>query len=589
MLTKTMLRVLGAAAFIAGVSVGCSEVEIYNTGAPSDLESRIDSIANANVKPSTGDTTYVTLATTFIGAEDGSSAWWGEHSDYFEVPVGKKLVMEFYNYGTQANNWNNWNLAVVNSAANSTSENSNYAEYFVIRSDVYGWGGSLGTYDGAMLKSNYGDTDEDGNFILDLDGDGDYWNDFRSEMYGAFVTLEIDHSSTGYVYVTATEETKSDLTLVETYEQECTASESVYAFIVTDASWFKMVQAYLVPSEVTVLEDYDPVSITASGYPTSIEVGNEDVVGNAVFNVTFADGSSAVADTADVTISVDEAYLTTPGTYTVVYSYSKTKLGEYGNSVNGYYEIEVTNPVVSISAEATAYLIGGAKYLTLSPANIKATAVYADNSEAALKTSQFTVAFTDDKVVYEGVAGTYEDAFTVTYTTASGEELTATGDLVIAASSQDAQTEMVGATDFTNGWWSTFSRDWNVDPYTSQTVSMKVGSDNLGNWHSPCTIARKADYTEYAVVRMDNFGWGGTGYDSAVLESNWNWDTFMTSIDGSEVAVTVANAGDGTLSIRYYVIYSSGETHYQYYDNIAVDADDVTFAFVTEESYLVFD
>jgi hypothetical protein len=55
------------------------------------------------------------------------------------------------------------------------------------------------------------------------------------------------------------------------------------------------------------------------------------------------------------------------------------------------------------------------------------------------------------------------------------------------------------------------------------------------------------------------------------------------------VDITVANDGNGLASIRYHVIDGLGEEHFQFYDSIPVDSADVTFALVTEESYLIFD
>jgi hypothetical protein len=55
------------------------------------------------------------------------------------------------------------------------------------------------------------------------------------------------------------------------------------------------------------------------------------------------------------------------------------------------------------------------------------------------------------------------------------------------------------------------------------------------------------------------------------------------------VDITVANDGNGSASIRYHVVYANGEEHFQFYDGLAVDSADVTFAIVTEESYLIFD
>jgi hypothetical protein len=144
----------------------------------------------------------------------------------------------------------------------------------------------------------------------------------------------------------------------------------------------------------------------------------------------------------------------------------------------------------------------------------------------------------------------------------------------------------VGANDFSTGWWTAFSDDYKVASGSSKTITMYSYSDNLANWHSPCTILRKADKTEYGVVRMDNFGWG-TGYGTAILTNDWNWDIFTSSISGSKVVITVTNNGNNTADILYNVTYANGETHFQKYAGITVDSNDLNCALVTEVSYLV--
>ena len=237
-------------------------------------------------------------------------------------------------------------------------------------------------------------------------------------------------------------------------------------------------------------------------------------------------------------------------------------------------------------APATANVIGGAKYVTLSPEAIKVMANYSDGTSVRLASSD--VEFTFPDMTVDATPGKYTDVATVTYSPAGAAALTAGVTLTIKASTQEAQTEQVGATDFSNAWWTTFSRDWTVAPGESQSVSMTLGSDNLENWHSPCTILRKASMAEYCVVRMDNFGWGDS-YGAVSSASDWDWDTFKGALDGSKISVTVANDGNGTASIRYFVIDGNGTEHFQYYDNLAVDSSDMQFAFVTEESYLIFD
>ncbi len=566
-----MLRLLAAAAFVASVSVSCSEISFIDINPPADLQSKIDSIQALKDAQNTGDKTVIEIGTAIVGAEDYSSAWFTEFSDYFAIPQGKCLTLEFINHnGGSVNNWNNWNLAVVT----GERDTDGYAEFFVIRSDAYGWGNA--DYNGAMFEIEY----------PDIDGDGDIWNDFRAGLDGATVVMEVDYSKEGVVFVTATQTSKDGNVFIEKYQQPVTGVE-VNAFLISDASFMEMKSAYLVPSKIEEIPDEMAASISVAGTPAAIELGSEDFWGNGVATVTFADGSIAVADTADITFVVPD--LSTVGTKTILYSYSKTKKGNYGKAVANTYTLEVTNPITSISANATAYLIGGAKYVTLSPGAVKVDAVYADGSTAPLKTSQFAVSFTDDKVVYEGVEGTYEDAFTATFTTSAGDVIEAKGALTIAKSALPAQETPVGLEDCTTPWWAHFSQDWKVAPYESQSVSMTVTTRMVNNWDGPCTVLRKADLSEYGVVRMDNYGWGA-GYDGIVTpESNWNWDTFLAGLNGATVSITVSNNGDNTASVRYNVVYADGETHFQYYDGIAIDSADFQFCTVNEGSYLVFD
>src|SRR5690606_30347806 len=225
--------------------IGCEEVEIYTIDAPSDLQARIDSIAAAKAGVDTGDTTFIDIATAIVGAEDNSSAFFTEFTDYFTVPTGKLLHLEFVNH-SGIENFNNWVLIVTNEVADRDGEG--YAEYFALRSDAYGWGNT--DFDLGLISHNYPDTD----------GDSDVWNDFRTTMNGAYVTLEIDHSATGNAFVTATAVGANGTELVQTYQQPVSATEDIVAFLICDGSHFEMKEAYLIPSQITVVEDVEPVS-----------------------------------------------------------------------------------------------------------------------------------------------------------------------------------------------------------------------------------------------------------------------------------------------------------------------------------------
>jgi hypothetical protein len=561
--TKLIKCVLYAAVLAAFGLVGCEKLDLYSIDAPSDLQRRIDSIAAEKAKMDTGDTTYLNITTAIVGPEDNSAAWWEHFSDYFTIPPNKLLVLEFVNHGTGVNNWNNWNLAIANVADRDAAD---YAEYFVLRSDAWGWGND--DFDLDMISHNYPDTD----------GDGDIWNDFRTTMQGAYVTLEIDHSVTGNAFVTATAVGTNGTEMAETYQQPVSATDDIVAFIICDGSYFEMKKAYLLPSEVTVVEDVNPASITIEGTPAIVEFGNKNFWGNATATVTFADGSSAQVDSSDLSFTVVPD-MTTLGVKTVTVAYSKTKQGEYGPAVSTFYTLEVTNPVSSLEVTTMPniieYYFFNSDSIIFNTTGIEVTATYSDGSTSVLanESLQFSkipaAEGTQDAVIsYAGATKTVTTTCPVTLIKGAGQ---------------------VGATDFSSAWWTAFSDDYPVASGSSTTLTMYCYSNNVNNWHSPCTILRKADLTEYAVVRMDNYGWG-TGYEgneSLVITSDWNWDTFTSNISGSHIAITVTNNGDDTADILYEVTYANGEEHFQKYEGIMVDSADLNCALVIEGAYVV--
>jgi hypothetical protein len=564
--TKLMSCVLYAAVLAAFVLVGCKKLDLYSIDAPSDLQRRIDSIAAA--KPNTGDTTYINIITSIVGAEDNSAGWWTAFTDYFTIPTNKLLHLEFVNYSTGVNNWNNWNLAVVNLADRSAAD---YKEYFVIRSDAWGWGGQMAnvdpnyTFDIKMITQDY----------PDIDQNGDIWNDFRTIMQGAKVSIDIDHSITGNVFITAKAEGTNGTTITETYHQPVSATDDIVSFLICDGSHFVMKKAYLIPSKVTVVADVNPVSIAVTGAPTFVEFGSANFWGDAKATVTFADGSTKQVDTADISFNVIPD-MTTLGSKTVVLAYSKTKQGAYCKAVSTFYTLEVTNPVVSLEVTTLpnlkTYYYYNSDSIIFNTTGIVVTGTYSNGQKAVIPNG--TLKFS--KIP----AASGSQAAVISYIGATKTVTTTCPLTLIKGISQ------VGNTDFSSSWWTAFSSDYTVASGTSKTLTLYCYSNNAANWNSPCTILRKADLTEYGVVRMDNFGWG-SGYGTATLTNDWNWDIFTSNISGSKVVITVTNNGNNTADILYTVTYVNGETHFQKYAGITVDSSNLNCALVTEKSYLV--
>ena len=551
-----MLKALCALAAAAAVSMGCTGLEPYSVDAPEDLADKIAEYQAEKQASQSDDYTEITITTAIAGAEDNSTAWWTEFSQYFIVPSGKKLVVEFENFGSGANNWNNWNVCVATPYERGAD---GYSEYFVLRSDWYGWGNA--DYDGALIEFDYGGQDVN-------------WDEFREKMQGAYVTLSLDHARAGYAFLEVQSVAKDGFTITEKYNQKVSSTEDIEAFLICDGSHFNIKKAYLVPSEIAEIADEDAQSISVTGLPVSVEVGSpvEAILAEAVATVTYTDNSSAVVPLEDVNFALDETFTAEIGKKTLVYSYSKTKQGNFGKSVAGYAEIEVTNPVVGLEVTVppafdTYYYFENAS-LAFRPAGMEVTAKYADGTTGNMPLSNLSFSEIELKEGPQDVTISYKEAST-----------TCTINLVKGAYA-------VGAPDFTNSWWVTFTPDFVIAAGESKVFEMDVYSDNLANYHSPCTILRRADMSEYLVVREDHFGWGDS-YEACGKESNWNWDYFAARLNGSHVVITVTNNGDNTADIRYAVKDSEGEEHFQNYLGIAVDSADLQVALVTEESYLV--
>ena len=120
-------------------------------------------------KNSRVETSPVEVTIPAIGADDCSAAWWTEFSDYFTVPANETLHLDFINHTSGGGNWNNWNLCA---ATNAVRGGDGYAEYFVIRSDLYGWGDNYAA--GTWTNEGYGD-----------------WDAFRADMEGAHVNIDV--------------------------------------------------------------------------------------------------------------------------------------------------------------------------------------------------------------------------------------------------------------------------------------------------------------------------------------------------------------------------------------------------------------
>ena len=95
-----------------------------------------------------------------------TSVWWSNFSPYYDLKAGKKLQFKFYNYSNMAEAWNNWCLAAAKIKREDTGYGSD-KEYFVIRNDFFGWGGS---HNASGFTHDFDTSDDMSVFKKDMDG-----------------------------------------------------------------------------------------------------------------------------------------------------------------------------------------------------------------------------------------------------------------------------------------------------------------------------------------------------------------------------------------------------------------------------------
>lgn len=118
--------------------------------------------ATVGVTVSESAVSAVSNTANMVGAEDNSTAFWGDFSDDFNVPVGKTKSITFTNYSSLAGNWNNFCVVL---------RKADLAEYAVVRADNYGWGNG---YDACIHDGTQGD-----------------WGTWLAGMNGAKVTVYV--------------------------------------------------------------------------------------------------------------------------------------------------------------------------------------------------------------------------------------------------------------------------------------------------------------------------------------------------------------------------------------------------------------
>lgn len=124
-----------------------------------------------------------------------------------------------------------------------------------------------------------------------------------------------------------------------------------------------------------------------------------------------------------------------------------------------------------------------------------------------------------------------------------------------------------------------YSDVWEVPEGESVTKRFFHYTDGLGLWDTfsvillsepdtPATGTGELEHA-YALLRADHFG-SGSGYKNAAAESDWNWESFCSDMNGAEIALTVTNKGK-TAEVSFTALTAEGDEYHQSYKDITTD------------------
>ena len=148
----------------------------------------------------------------------------------------------------------------------------------------------------------------------------------------------------------------------------------------------------------------------------------------------------------------------------------------------------------------------------------------------------------------------------------------------------------IGATDNSTAFWGAHSENIKVNPGETFVTTFTNYTSGASNWNNFCVVLCKADNTEYAVVRADNYGWGD-GYGACSPSGGQaDWGAWLKAMDGAKVTTYVTNNGDGTADVKAVMLGTDGNTYVQEYNGInTVDPNDFYFRFTVDGSHIEFD
>ena len=635
----------------------CEGGDLFSIDSPDWISSKADSIAAEKAKNQSGDDVIDGLEEDVyqVGAPDFSTGWWAQFSKYYQIPEGQKWIAQF-NLSINPNATNTYkNYAMIISNDEDRGA-ANYKEYGAIRYDNQPSGNSeWGDYiDRSLVSSDLTfETDTDtgvdklgGKVTLTVD---------RTEG-GLVVTMTNGTVTKTYTQKTPltnlnADQANTNIRCFLVPEGSCinflgSTIEPIGGFTSKEDKQPLSIEISGVPSEVlvgTTLEEavanvtgtvyfeqgvvktVTAADLTFQAIPNMEDLGQKTLV--AIYNKTFKGEACKKPVAAIKTFSVVNelsAFTQTvvvpnpivlgaednsQGWWTVHTENIKvdpkeTKVVHFTNYTNGVNNWNNFVIVLNKADVAQEYAVvradnwgWGAGYDGNS--NLKAVGTQGDWDiwRAAMNGAKVTAYITnngdgsaDIKAVMIGNNG-------IEYVQEYSGISTIDPDDMYFRFTVDAchlvfDTEL-GTPDCTTPWWTAFTPNVQVKAHQVCTVNFTNYTSGANNWNNFVIILNRADLSEYAVMRADNWGWGA-GYDGnpnlKAVGTQGDWATWLAAMNGAKCSAQIVNNGDGTADVKVLMHGTDGVDYTQDYIGIStIDPDNFFFRFTVDGSYLKFE
>lgn len=562
----------------------CEGGELYDVNAPEWISDKIQEIEDSKKEPEDEVLEGMQEDVYTIGNTDFTSGFWAAFSKYYVIPDGEKWNAVFNLNINPADNtyYKNFALIITNDVERG---GEGYTEYGAIRFDVTGNPETYNSQWGDHIDFQY----ISGTLLLDpVDN-----KDENVQKLGGKVTLTVDRTSENAFTVKMTNGVATKTYAQPNKEPNLNVDASntnIRCFLVPEGSYIDFLQTNIVPvGGLTSAADKNPVSMVLQNVPAQISLGTslEEAMTNISAIVTFEEGVTKTVTASELSFSAIPDINQT-GDKTLVAVYNKTFKGENCDKpivANASFKVVGVLQSISITTAPSRtkpyyYTSEDAKSCTMpfDPTGMVVTGTYSDGSSVVIDNAKLSFSAIPAK------AGSQPVTFT------AGENITATVNVTVSeATVVKNSTDMIGTEDNSTAFWGAHSDDFNVPAGQTKSITFTNYSSLSDNWNNFVVILRKADLTEYAVVRADNYGWG-TGYGACTPNgTQGDWATWLAGMNGAKVTVYVTNCGDGTADVQAVMQGTDDAISTQCYWGInTIDANDLNFALTVDGCHLVF-